>query len=119
MHRDRSPGFRAWLWLLALVLLPWGSAMAVSVGQIDTFGDGSLQGWSMGRTTITDTHMSNITDGGPAGTGDNYLQMTADGTTVSGGRLTMFNQLQWAGTTRPQVLPQSRWICTTSAPVRP
>ena len=87
--------------LLSLLLLPSGAARAISVGQIDNFEDGTLQGWRMGTTTVTAEHMTNITDGGPAGAGDNFLQVTSHethGTTSGGGnRLTFFNRLQWTG----------------------
>ncbi len=83
--------------LLSLALLQPGTARAISVGQIDTFEDYTLQGWRMGVASVTDSHMSNIADGGPAGTGDNFLRVVADGTNVAGGRLTFFNSLQWTG----------------------
>ena len=66
--------------LLSLLLLQSGAARAISVGQIDTFGDSTIQGWRMGVPTVTDSHMTNIADGGPAGAGDNFLQVVADGT---------------------------------------
>ena len=83
-----------------LSLLPPGAARAISVGQIDDFEDGTLQDWRMGTTTVTAEHMTNITDGGPAGAGDNFLQVTSHethGTTPGGNRLTFFNRLQWTG----------------------
>jgi hypothetical protein len=51
----------------------------------------------MGVTGITNTHMTNIANGGPAGAGDNYLEVISDNTTVAGGRLTFFNQSHWTG----------------------
>ena len=83
--------------LLCLLLLQSGATRAISIGQIDSFGDGTLQDWRMGIPAVTNSHMTNIADGGPAGTGDNFLQVFADGTSVSGGRLTFFNRLQWTG----------------------
>lgn len=88
--------------LLSLLLLKSGAAGAISVGQIDTFGDGSLQGWRMDIPTVTTSHMTNIAAGGPAGAGDNFLQVVADGppppgTSGQGSRMTFFNQLQWTG----------------------
>lgn len=83
--------------LCALLLGHASLASAVTIGQVDDFGDGTTQGWEMGRQTITNTYMTNITTGGPAGAGDSYLQVTADNTSVAGGRLTFFNQAQWTG----------------------
>jgi hypothetical protein len=83
--------------LLSLLLLTPGAARAISVGQTDNFGDSTLQGWEMGVNTVTASHMTNIADGGPAGAGDNFLQVVSDGTNVAGGRLTFFNRLQWTG----------------------
>jgi hypothetical protein len=51
----------------------------------------------MGDTVVTGTHMTNIATGGPAGTSDSYLEVISDNTNVAGGRLTFFNQAQWAG----------------------
>lgn len=83
----------------ALLLLQPGMAHSVSLGQPDNFTDGSLQNWATGRADITAAFMSNQIDGGPAGTGDNYLQMSSDGSITTGGgnRITLFNQLQWQG----------------------
>jgi hypothetical protein len=83
--------------LLCLLLLHSGAARAISVSQIDDFGDSTIQGWRMGITAVTTSHMTNIADGGPAGAGDSFLQVVADGTAAAGGRLTFFNQLQWTG----------------------
>ncbi|MGB5473702.1 MAG: hypothetical protein WBQ78_09520 [Gammaproteobacteria bacterium] len=83
--------------LISLLLLKSGAAGANSVGQIDTFEDGTLQGWQMGVSTVTTSHMTNIAAGGPAGAGDNFLQVVADGANVQGGRLTFFNRLLWSG----------------------
>ena len=40
--------------------------------------------------------VTNISTGGPAGAGDHYIQLTADGSN-SGGKLTAFNRDQWLG----------------------
>ena len=53
--------------LCLLCLLPPGAARAVSVGQVDTFEDGTLQGWSQGLSASTADHMRNVSNGGPAG----------------------------------------------------
>lgn len=84
--------------LLSLLLLQSGVVRAISVSQIDDFEDGTLQGWEMGTTTVTADHMTNITDGGPVGVGDSYLEVTSDSSVNFGGsRLTFFNRLQWTG----------------------
>ena len=76
------------LWLCLL-----RAASAVTNGQIDTFQDGTTMGWSNG---VPD-NLTNIATGGPAGAGDRFLQLTADGTPDHGGRLTTFNLQQWLG----------------------
>ena len=84
--------------LLSLLLLQSGVVWAVSVGQIDNFEDGTLQGWAMGIPSVTTSFMTNITDGGPAGVGDSYLEVTSDSSVSFGGsRLTFFNRSQWTG----------------------
>jgi hypothetical protein len=84
--------------LFSLALLQSGAARAISVGQIDTFEDGTLQGWQMGLSSVTDSYMTNIADGGPVGVDDSYLEVSSDSTVRFGGkRLTFFNQLQWTG----------------------
>jgi len=59
----------------------------------DDFEDGTTQGWTSG---VNQQIASNITTGGPAGTGDNYLQIDPDGG-GPGGKLVVFNQTQWTG----------------------
>jgi len=84
--------------LFSVLLLQSGTAAAVSVGMVDTFSDGTLQGWQLGSIDETPQHMTNIVDGGPAGVGDNYLQTVADALEpAAGNRLTILNRLQWAG----------------------
>jgi hypothetical protein len=71
------------------------TAGAITVGQTDTFQDGTLMGWSTGPFAPP---IENL-DGGPAGVGDRYIRMTADGG-GAGGRLTIFNDApsgQWSG----------------------
>jgi hypothetical protein len=83
--------------LFGLLLLQSSQAAAVSTFQLDDFSNGTTQGWEMGLSSITATHMTNITDGGPAGTGDRFLEVVADGSNIAGGKLTFFNQAQWPG----------------------
>ena len=85
--------------LALLCLLPPTLAQAASIDQSDDFEDMTLQNWAMGVATVTAARMANIADGGPAGAGDAYLEVTADGTILRGGgnRLTFFNREQWTG----------------------
>jgi hypothetical protein len=73
-------------------------AHAVDVGQIDTFEDGTTQGWLVGL--LGAPHPAppiNVPTGGPAGAGDNYLLLTAVGGGGPGNRLTVLNLSQWTG----------------------
>ncbi len=70
------------------------SAQAILLGQVDTFQDGTTMSWSNG----VPGNLVNINTGGPAGAGDRYLQLTANGTVSGpGGHLTTFNLQQWLG----------------------
>jgi hypothetical protein len=71
------------------------SASAVSVGQIDTFQDGTTANWDNGEIIGT-TPVTNIATGGPAGAGDRFIQVTSDGS-GPGGKLTAWNRTQWLG----------------------
>ena len=57
---------------LAFALL--GSAQAITLGQVDTFEDGTVQGWIGGGGSNPPT---NIATGGPRGVDDNYLRVFA------------------------------------------
>ena len=84
--------------LFLICLLPAGRALAITLGQIDTFEDGTLQGWQTGLSAVTAEHMSNVSSGGPDGIDDNFLQMFSDPLDPFGGnRLTFFNREQWTG----------------------
>ena len=79
--------------LCALVIST--SALAITPGQIDTFGDGTTLGWFVpGPSAIPPV---NILTGGPAGAGDPYLQLTATGGAGPGSRLSVLNDEQWTG----------------------
>lgn len=84
--------------LLAIALAPAPRASAVVLGQIDTFQDGTTQGWLAGL--LGAPHPAppiNIPTGGPKGAGDRYLQLTALGGVGPGSRLTVLNLSQWSG----------------------
>lgn len=71
------------------------SVLAITPGQVDTFGDGTTQGWFV--PGLSATPPVNILTGGPAGAGDPYLQLTATGGTGPGSRLSVLNDEQWTG----------------------
>ena len=81
--------------LLLLGLAPLSAVRAVTVGQIDTFQDGTTNNWTNGHPTIG-TPPINIGTGGPAGAADKFLEVRASGS-GSDGRLTTFNRTQWVG----------------------
>jgi hypothetical protein len=93
-------------WLIVALLpllgvLPTQSTEAVTVGQLDTFEDGTTQGWvinllGMGAPPAAALPV-NIPSGGPSGADDNFLRLTALGGSGAGSRLTALNSLQWAG----------------------
>ena len=70
-------------------------ADAVVVGQLDTFQDGTTSNWQNGEAGNA-VPVANIATGGPAGAGDRYIRLTADGSS-SGGKLTVWNRDQWLG----------------------
>lgn len=79
-------------------ILPVSPVAAVSLGQIDTFEDGTTQNWLVGL--LGAPHPApplNIPSGGPAGVDDNFLLLTALGGFGPGSRLNVLNLSQWAG----------------------
>jgi hypothetical protein len=86
------------LLLFLTLFLPTTSIAAVTVGQIDTFEDGTTQNWEV--ALLGAPHPAppvNIPSGGPGGVDDNYLQLSAIGGSGPGNRLTVINFIQWAG----------------------
>jgi hypothetical protein len=75
----------AWIAAISLSAMPAG---AISLGQIDTFQDGTMQGWTGGVA------LTNQPNGGPGGTGDRYLRLS---TNNSLSQLGIYNNVQWAG----------------------
>jgi hypothetical protein len=94
-----TPTFRGALaGLLALACA--GPAAAVTVGQVDTFEDGTTQGWTVAFGPGGGVHPAppaNVATGGPQGADDNFLLLTALGGQQPGGRLTAGNLTQWTG----------------------
>jgi len=82
---------------LALSSVCASPVVAVSVGQSDTFEDGTVQGWSVGPLGGHPAPPANITSGGPGGADDNFLRVTAVGGGGGGSRLAFFNGAQWTG----------------------
>jgi hypothetical protein len=78
-----------------LMLVLADSLAAVTLGQQDTFSDGTTQGWLQGASSPNPT--TNIATGGPAGAGDRYLQNVSSGGSGAGSKMIMFNQAQWTG----------------------
>lgn len=87
----------------AVALAVASSAMptqAIVLGQIDTFSDGTTQGWGAGGGPVGSFPPvpPAVVDGGPGGAGDKFLQITANGSAGPGGRLVAMNTLgQWSG----------------------
>ena len=82
----------------ALLSVP---AFAVTIGQTDTFQSGVTLGWTAGGGPLSQfppVPPAVVLTGGPAGAGDAYLRITAQGGDGPGSRLTAFNIFgQWAG----------------------
>jgi hypothetical protein len=87
--------------ILAIAMLIAGNAIAVTIGQIDTFQSGTTEGWvagggPLGQVPPVPPHV--VTSGGPGGSSDAYLVITSQGGSGPGSRLTAFNIFgQWAG----------------------
>jgi hypothetical protein len=74
--------------------LVWG----LSIGQRDTFEDGTTDGWVVALLgAVHPAPPVNVATGGPAGANDNYLLLTSVGGSGAGSRLTGINVSQWTG----------------------
>jgi hypothetical protein len=83
--------------VLALAWAP-SPAWALSIGQHDTFEDGTTQGWVVGLLGVPSPRPPvNRDTGGPAGAGDRFLFLTALGGAGAGSRLAAINVSQWTG----------------------
>ena len=67
-------------------------ATPITLGQIDTFQDGTTQNWTNGGAADP----INVSTGGPAGSGDRFLEIQS-GSFGGGSRLISFNNNQWLG----------------------
>jgi hypothetical protein len=85
--------------MVALCLLRPAAAPALTLGQVDTFEDGTTQNWIVNLLAMGGAVPApvNVVDGGPQGAGDNYLRLTAVGGDGPGSRLSVINLAQWAG----------------------
>lgn len=82
---------------LALWLAPTAARAGVSFGQIDDF-QSDTAGWQQGHVApINPNPPTVISTGGPAGSGDPYLQNVSSGGFGPGSKQVMFNRLQWTG----------------------
>jgi MYXO-CTERM domain-containing protein len=89
---------------LAALSLTFGLSVpshAVTLGQADTFESGTTEGWVINLLGIgnppPEALPRNIADGGPAGSGDNFLRLTSVGGGGAGSRLVAINLGAWAG----------------------
>lgn len=72
------------------------SSAQISVGLINDFEDGTTQGWSNGGSSPNPP--SNVTNGGPNGANDNYLEEISAGGGGAGSKLIIFNASpDWTG----------------------
>ncbi|MCC6402577.1 MAG: hypothetical protein IT207_01055 [Fimbriimonadaceae bacterium] len=77
--------------ITVVTLFALDAAAQITPGQVDDFEDGTVMNWAGGDFPV------NMPDGGPNGTGDNFLQLSSDGGPFSGGKLAAYNLTQWAG----------------------
>jgi hypothetical protein len=88
---------RSAIFCAAIAALP--AAHAVDPGEIDTFSSG-VEGWFAGGGPlggVPPTPPSVVANGGPAGAGDSFLVLRANGSEGPGGRLVGMNSAQWSG----------------------
>jgi hypothetical protein len=74
------------LWLGLFAALVGAPATAIPIGQVDDFQAGSLSSWSGGSTPV------NVATGGPAGSGDRYLEIDSVNRNLGA-----YNSTQWVG----------------------
>lgn len=91
--------YRSVVVALAFTLFTTATGRAVSIGQTDTFEDGTTQNWVTSLLGVPNpTPPVNVPSGGPEGIDDNFLQVTSLGGGGAGSRLSVISFLnQWAG----------------------
>ena len=90
MHHTRGI-LAAAIGLLAVACVSPPVAAAVVAGQVDTFEDGTLQGWQNGGASNPNP-ATHVATGGPAGTDDAFMRVTSNGGAGSGGKLVVFTE---------------------------
>jgi len=84
--------------LLLMIGLSPGFAWGLSIGQKDTFQDGTTNGWGVSLLDISSpTPPVNMAGGGPAGAADSFLKINAVAGVGPGNLLSAINIRQWAG----------------------
>src|SRR6185369_14151627 len=78
---------------LVFAFLMAGSMSAATI-LVDTFESGTTENWFVPGASPNPP--TNQPTGGPAGAGDHYRQLVANGTPGAGGRLSALNGSQWA-----------------------
>ena len=78
-----------------ILLAPHRAAQGVTLGQTDTFQDGTTMGWFVPGASPAPP--VNVSSGGPGGAGDAFLRLIATGSAGPGSRLSVLNGSQWTG----------------------
>jgi hypothetical protein len=81
--------------LMFLLFMTQNTSLAIEPNQWDNFQGGTTQSWTSGAVNPNPPIV--VLTGGPAGTDDVYLLLTATGNQGAGGRIAVYNQSQWAG----------------------
>lgn len=84
-------------WIFLGLLFITTGVQSATVGQVDDFENGTVMNWAVGIQSPNQPQ--NIADGGPQGSGDNFLRISSRGGSGPGSRLVVFNNSpnQWAG----------------------
>lgn len=90
-EREKAMKKYAPLLTVTLVFMTGLPALAVSLGQVDDFEDGTLMDWAGG--SVANGELSNNPDGGPLGAGDNFLEFKRSNPFHVGVK----NEDQWSG----------------------
>lgn len=86
------------LLFLFFSLLISTTVCAQTVGQVDDFEDGTVQGWIIAPFATPPNPTTNIATDGPAGVDDNFLQYASTGTSGAGSKMIILNQdARWQG----------------------
>jgi len=84
--------------LLMAGLLHPATGFALTLGQIDTFQDGTVQNWDAGLGGVEPQYPPEIIPGGgPEGINDAFMQIESVEGDLPGSKISVFNLVQWAG----------------------